>query len=273
MGNMRYAYPVLGLGSGIDGSLRFGLSVKRSSSEDFILKVEEWALDNAEFEALIEEGVFKVVLQLTCPSTFHTEFHLIDPESEIRLRESHYVNRCTAAVFVMTVQAFGYGLSSFTGHYQGEKFELDENVVVGLTSELGWFVPKAYQRRQGLDLFQFIRKPEDDGGGAMMDFSFDQDSIFIYFPGVEGVGNPMQLMNDHRPITLFRSILLPALMEAYHIIQSDSTEEHQEKFWFVFLKERMEVRGMGLQTPPHIVAQAVFAELDFESMFKELMKG
>lgn len=272
MDNMRYAYPVLGVGSGIEGSLRFSLSVKRSSSEDFVLKVEEWALDNPEFEVLIEEGVFKVVLQLTCPSTFHTEFHLIVPESEITLNESHYVNRCTAAVFVMTTKAFEYGLSSFAGHYEGEVFQLDENVVVGVTSELAWLVPKAYQRRQGLDLFQFIRKPEGDRGGAMMDFTFDQDSIFIHFPGVEGVGNPMQLMNDHRPITLFRSILLPALMEAYHIIQSDAAEEHQEKFWFVFLKERMEVGGMGLQ-PPHMVAQAVFAELDFERMFNELMKG
>lgn len=267
--SVNYSYPVLGNLDSIEGDFRFELEIERDENRNFIFSISVLDIGNDEIMQWIEDRKCRVVVEISCSSTFYSSNHEVLSVSRWEISENSLVNECEAQFFILTNCDVDYSLVSFLGPYKGLNFNLKENTVIGRSMSLKWPVPIVYSDKSEFELFQFVEQQEVDGSLAL---DLTGQSFVIFYPRFEGVSNPIALLMRSKPYSIYRSMFIPILMDAIVACsaKSEGADLHEGKYWYLFLRNA--VGGDFDAATPLELAQRVFSDYTFEQCFKELAK-
>ena len=237
--NISMPHPVLG----VNGDMKEGvfntfckIKVDKGTRE-YKLDAINVELTNSYIKSLYEKKLLDLVLKISCTPTYKT-WTFINP-GEIRIAENEIDLLLEIESFLIVSDKIEeYSDSTFSDDFENMKFTLEKNDIVGLTGPKRIAVRKENEKVSLGSIFKFSKiKPESDN--QELHFDFDEDQIIIYYPSINADYDPVTLLFDKiqgLPYTALCLYIIPALTEAFRIIQGNEDVIYNDKKWVLVLE-------------------------------------
>jgi hypothetical protein len=274
-GNISMPHPVLGIGSDFtEGDFTFSCKIVIDKStrtyifDDIICKIS-----NEYVQDLYQNGFLDLVVKVSCIPTYKT-WNFINP-TEIKIPENELDLLVEVESFLIASRANeDYYDKTFNEDFSDVKFALEKGDIVGLTGSKKIPIPKENEKTSLGSIFRFLKIPE----GAKikeLNFGFDDDQIVINYPSNNDEYDPINLLFDKiqgMPYTAVNLYIIPALTEAFSIMDGDDRDDLSDKKWFSVLDALLPPSQRSVEA--YINAQKVIkGDLPLNLAFNEIIKA
>jgi len=237
--NISMPHPVLG----IKGDLKvgeFNVTCKiKVDKEKRLYKFENINVNisNQYILNLYQEKKLDFILKINCTPTYKN-WTFRNPE-EICLLENEIDLLLEVESFLIASENIDlYWDETFSDDFEDKFFVLEKGDIVGLTGSKRIPIRKENEKVSLGSIFKFS-KINSDSNIQELHFDFDEDQIVIYYPSANSDYDPVNLLFDKTqglPYTALSLYIIPAINEAFKIIQSDDDVNYKEKKWFLILE-------------------------------------
>ncbi len=237
--NISMPHPVLGVfGDFVDGtySIKFRFYPDLENRKRVIDKIKV-EIGNEYIRALFESQKINLVIKITCTATYKTWTSV--GLNSIAINEDEIDQQIEIESFLMANCPIpNYNDSSFSEVFDGHTFSLEKGDIVGLTGAQKIVINKENEKLSLGSIFKFSKIGSEEGIQELH-FDYDEDEIVINYPCRKDEINPVTLLFDKKtglPYTALNLYIIPAMAEAFKIIQSDENSMYSDKKWFTVLE-------------------------------------
>jgi hypothetical protein len=232
-------HPVLGVSGDIKEGF-FNTSCKiRVDKENRQYKFEGIVVDitNQYIQNLYNEKKVDLILKICCSPTYKS-WTFTNPK-EISIPENEIDILIEIESFLIAAEKIEKYIDiTFSDDFENKLFVLEKGDIVGLTGPKRIAIRKENEKVSLGSIFRFSKiKPE------LLDqelyFDYDEDQIVINYPSGNPDFDPVTLLFDKvqgLPYTALNLYIIPALTEAFKIIQDNDDKSYKEKRWFLILE-------------------------------------
>jgi len=231
-----FPHPVLGLFDDISGRMSLEIEVERSQvTKSIIFRISQNKIDNEYFKRLIADGKASILFKVYCSSTFKT-FNFLNPLSHFEISENEICNKVDIEPLIISTQnVTDYSDPSFNPEFDNQRFDLNKFDIIGVLGKVSIPIDQKYEKLGIGNLFVF--EPNDDYTKPLS-FVLNLDKIYIKYPPTKEGEHPPNGMFHKNPWTAFNIFILPALSEAFRIIQNpDQVEDVKELEWYQIIND------------------------------------
>lgn len=269
--NVSMPHPVLGIPGDMEGDFKisFNLHIDRDKRK-YIYKDIQTEVSNNYIKGLLDKGLLKKVIKISCIPTYKT--WIFEDAVEIALPENEIDLLIEVESFLVCTQPISDFLDcSFNNLFGQQKFELEKGDIVGLTGSTKIPILKENEKVSLGSIFRFS-KIQDTQEEQEIHFSLDEDQIVIYYPDSHSGYDPVTLLFDKSqglPYTALNLFIIPALTEAFRYLEDERSEV--DKRWCLVLNNLL---PKNLRTnEPFMNAQRVLKTgLPINLAFEEILK-
>jgi hypothetical protein len=232
-----YPHPVLGIGDDASGSIEVDLKV--ASDGKHLEITPSFKLVNVDLQQLINTNQVVFTTHIYCRGTmyrnvFKTTKHI--PET-IKIKSERLNGEVEVDFFICANENInGYKNSSFNSDYSGYSFSVDKGDILAYGGKGKFYANKSPEELKSISALMNISSTGKDNHPMYNDYTGDKITIMLCQTDYENYqiikGSPSLWWN-----ILLSCIVLPALTEALHYLDSSESIEFTERTWYTMLIE------------------------------------
>lgn len=233
--NRDYPHSVLGVGEAVAGRFNVRLSVRAGTKEIRLEPVFD--LENGSLTALVEAGKAQFAMHLYCKGTMFREVKRFPKAiaEAIVLPASSLRDRVEVDFFVCAnTRIDDYQNAQAHSDYTGYRFPVEKGVILAYGGQGVFYANKTPEELKAISSFMNIDR-QNKADGPMYN-EYDGDKITVYLSMNDYERYQMVKKDPFIVEILHSAIVLPALMEAIGVVQDESSEFSDRK-WFSILKD------------------------------------
>lgn len=266
-----FPHPVLGLSDDVSGEIKIMIEIERNQlNKSIVFKIIESKIENIYFETLIAENKASLLFNVYCSSTFKT-FNFLNPASFFEINENEICNRVEIEPFIISNNSNdSYFDETFNPEFDNQTFDLNKYDIIGVLGKITIPLHHEYEKLGIGNLFVF--EPNDDYTKPLS-FSMTLDKIYVKYPPTKEEEHPPNAMFHKNPWAAFNIFIVPALAEAFRIIQNpEKAEDVKELEWYRIITDLLPESERD--TDPFINAQLIInKDIPLLKAYEELCKN
>jgi len=230
-----YPHPVLGLSDDIDGDFNVEINVERNKEQKTVrFNASNISITNTYFLNLIENENAKLILKIYCSSTFKT-WVMRNINEPFEIPEDELCNKVEVEPLIIAATDIeNYYDESFNLEFDNYRFAVKKYEVIGVLGKLIIPIDKNYEKLSLGNIFEF--SPEDDET-IPCSFQFITDKIVVKYPVTVNGDDPPNGLFHKSPWAAYNMIIIPALTEAFRIMDDkEKSSAFEDKDWYFVLE-------------------------------------
>jgi hypothetical protein len=253
--NRLFPHPVLNIGDDIEGVFKVELQVE--TNKDLIKISPRYQLKNSTLEKLIEEGQAVFTAQIYCRGTMFRETYETTETIPvpIQMKATRLNEQVEADFFICANNELSdYRNDGASPDYTGYTFDLEYGDILALGGSGKFFANKSPEKLKSVSAFMNINTSGKKD--KPMYNSYDGRKITIMLPQKDYEKYQLIEKNKFYVNTLHSTIVLPALAEALHFMETQEAEEFSDNLWYELLEE---LKNKNQDSDPLMTAQKILA--------------
>jgi hypothetical protein len=204
---------------------------------------------------LVVEGRAAYVTHVECTNTlFRSRYTSMEPEQTLPVTADNLNNTVEVNFFVCAIQPISdYRIDGSHADYGDSVFGINKGDILAIADGRTFTAERDANALRRVSSIMQIEESRDEGDSPMQ-ISFNQAKIRIVLSKSDFAEYKILKTQEHLQSALSATIVLPALVEALHIIQ-DEGDEYSSYRWHQNLKHRLEEMGIAGGFEPFIAAQ------------------
>lgn len=230
-------------------------------------------ITNPYIKNLYETKKLDLIVKICCTPTYKT-WVFTNPK-EISIPENEIDILIEVESFLLVSERVEkFFDNTFSDDFENQSFELDKGDIVSLTGPKRIPIRKENEKVSLGSIFRFSKITPDSDIQELY-FDFDEDQVVIHYPSTNPDFDPVTLLFDKvqgLPYTALNLYIIPALTEAFKVMQENEEENYKEKKWFLILESLLPPQDWSDE--PFINAQRVIKTgLPINMAFDEIIKS
>lgn len=251
--NRIFPHPVLNLRDDIEGTFKVQLQVK--TDKESIQLSPQYQLRNSTLEKLIEEGRAVFVAQVYCRGTmFRKTYKTTEPIPDPTFIKSSRLNEQVEVDFFICAnqEIFDYQNEGASADYAGYTFDIEYGDILALGGSGKFYANKSPEELKSVSAFMDINT-SGKNNKPMYNY-YDGRKITIMLSQKDYEKYQLISKNKFYIDTLHSTIVLPALAEALHFMESEEAQDFSNHLWFELLEN---LKKENQASDPLVTAQKI----------------